>query len=484
MMKRNNLLKRSSVLVALITVAFLSLHFNCKKKGGATTPDPEPQGAAINSWLTRGNATALLQKQTVFNFSGGAATTPLIIDVDSTQRFQTVDGFGFTLTEGSAYLINRLPTAQRSALLQELFGKGENEIGISYLRLGIGATDLSTKVYSYNDLPAGQTDITLSQFSLSQDTVDLIPVLKQILAINPSIKIMGSPWSPPVWMKDNNNSVGGGLLPQYYSVYAQYFVKYIQQMQARGIIIDAITPQNEPLHGGNNPSLVMTAAQQTDFIKNHLGPAFRAANINTKIIVYDHNCDRPDYPIAVLNDAAAKQFIDGSAFHLYAGDVAALSTVRDAHPDKNIYFTEQWTGAGGSFDGDLKWHLRNVIIGSMRNWSKVALNWNLANDGGYRPFTPGGCNQCKGAITLDGAVNRNVGYYIIGHASKFVPPGSVRIASNTVGNLYSVAFLTPTGNKVLILLNDGANNVNFSIRFKGQSAATSITAGSVVTYVW
>lgn len=477
-------MRKTTTLICLVTVALLSIHFNCKKKEENSTQEPPVPGVPVNSWLTLGNATALLQKQTVMNFAGGNPSTPLVIDVDSTQRFQTIDGFGFTLTEGSAYLINRLAPAQRSALLQELFGSGENDIRINYLRLGIGATDLSTRVYSYNDLPAGQTDVNLTQFNLSQDTVDVIPVLKQILAINPGIKLMSTPWSAPVWMKDNNNSVGGSLLPQYYSVYAQYFVKYIQQMQARGIVIDAITPQNEPLHGGNNPSMVMTAAQQADFIKNHLGPAFRAAGITTKIVIYDHNCDRPDYPNTILNDAAARQFVDGSAFHLYAGDIAALSTVRDAHPDKNIYFTEQWTGSNGSFAGDLRWHLRNVIIGSMRNWSKVALNWNLANDGGFRPATPGGCTQCKGAVTLDGTVGRNVGYYIIGHASKFIPQGSVRIASGNVGNLYSAAFVTPAGNKVLILLNDGTNSVNFSIRYKGQFVTTSAAAGAVLTYVW
>lgn len=477
-------MNKGSVLLVAVIIASLSLNFNCKKKKPGETPDPVQPGATVNSWLTRGNLTALLQKQPALSFSSAAPVTPLIIDVDSLQQFQTIDGFGFTLTEGSAFLLNRLSAGQRAALLQELFGNGENDISISYLRLGIGATDLSTKVYSYNDLPSGETDLTLAQFSLGQDTVDLIPVLKQILAINPSIKIMGSPWSAPAWMKDNKNPVGGSLLPQYYGVYAQYLVKYIQQMQEKGITIDAITPQNEPLHGGNNPSMVMTALQQADFIKNQLGPAFRAANITTKIVIYDHNCDRPDYPNTILADQAARQFVDGSAFHLYAGDIAALSTVRDAHPDKNIYFTEQWTGANGSFDGDLKWHLRNVIIGSVRNWSKVALNWNLANDGGFRPATPGGCTQCKGAVTLDGSITRNVGYYIIGHASKFVPAGSKRIGSSQVGNLYSAAFVTPAGKKVLILLNDGTNNVNFSIRFKSQSVATTLSGGAVATYVW
>ncbi len=243
-------------------------------------------------------------------------------------------------------------------------------------------------------MPAGQTDVNLANFNLSKDTVDVIPLLKEILLINPNIKIMGSPWSAPVWMKDNASSIGGSLQPQYYSVYAQYFVKYIQAMRAKGITIDAITPQNEPQHGGNNPSMVMSATQQADFIKNHLGPAFQAASLSSKIIIWDHNCDNPNYPITILNDPAAKQYVNGSAFHLYNGDISALSTVHAAHPDKHLYFTEQWTAGSGSFNGDLKWHLRNVIIGSMRNWSKVALEWNLASDGSYNPHTPGGCTEC------------------------------------------------------------------------------------------
>ena len=181
-------------------------------------------------------------------------------------------------------------------------------------------------------------------------------------------------------MKDNNSSIGGSLQTQYYDVYAKYFVKYIQQMKAEGITIDAVTPQNEPLNPGNNPSLVMTAAEQTNFIKNNLGPAFQAAGLTTKIITYDHNCDQPDYPIAVLSDPAANAFVNGSAFHLYAGDISALTTVHDAFPDKAVYFTEQYTSSTGDFGGDLKWHLKNVIIGSMRNWSRTALEWNLAND--------------------------------------------------------------------------------------------------------
>jgi len=280
--------------------------------------------------------------------------------------------------------------------------------------------------------------------------------------------------------------MGGSLLSQYYSVYAQYFVKYVQQMKAAGITIDAVVPQNEPLHPGNNPSMLMSALQQATFIKNNLGPAFQTANISAKIVIYDHNCDRPDYPIAVLNDAAANTFINGSAFHLYAGDISALSTVHSSFPDKNVYFTEQYTSSTGAFSGDLKWHVKNVIIGSMRNWSKNALEWNLANNSAFEPHTPGGCSTCKGALTIESSslVTRNVGYYIVAHASKFVPTGSMRITSNLTSNLYNVAFRTPAGKKVLIVENDGTASELFNIKYNGKWTTTSLEAGSVGTYIW
>ncbi len=471
----------------LLLVSFYTLFVcgDCSKKNG-NDPVPPPPPTPTNDvemWLTKGDQSALLQKQTDILSFGTTANSFPNIDIDSATAYQSVDGFGYTLTGSSAYLIRRMGTAESAALLNELFGS--NGIGVSYIRISIGASDLSPAVFSYNDMPTGQTDPTLANFSLANDTVDLIPVLKQVLQINPNIKIMGSPWSAPVWMKNNGSTIGGSLQPQYYAVYAQYFVKYIQQMQARGVPVHAVTVQNEPEHGGNNPSMVMTASQQADFVKNHLGPAFQTAGITTKIIVWDHNCDNPNYPVSIMNDAAAKAYVDGSAFHLYAGDISALSTVRTAHPDKNLYFTEQWTGANGSFNGDLAWHIKNVIIGSMRNWSRNALEWNLANDPAFGPHTPGGCSECKGAITISGsAFSRNVSYYIIAHASKFVPAGSVRIASNMTTNLPNVAFKTPSGKKVLIVLNESGTGQGFNIRYKGKWVFTSLAAGAVGTYVW
>jgi len=262
-------------------------------------------------------------------------------------------------------------------------------------------------------------------------------------------------------------------------------VKYIQQMKAEGIPIYAVTPQNEPLNPGNNPSLYMVATDQATFIKYNLGPSFQNAGINTKIVVYDHNCDNPGYAMTILSDAAASAYVDGSAFHLYNGNISALTQVHNAYPAKNVYFTEQYTSTGGTFSGDLQWHLTNVIIGSMVNWSRNALEWNLANDASFGPHTPGGCTTCKGALTISGsAVSRNVGYYIIGHAAKFVLPGSVRIASNQISNLPNVAFERPDGKKVLIVMNSSNNPAPFNIRFNGRWVTTSLPAGSAGTYVW
>ena len=231
--------------------------------------------------------------------------------------------------------------------------------------------------------------------------------------------------------------------------------------------------------------MVMSSAQQADFIKNHLGPAFQQAGLTTKIIIWDHNCDQADYPINILNDPAAKSFVNGSAFHLYGGDVSALSAVHDAHPDKALYFTEQWTGSTSAFDGDLYWHIKNVIIGTTRNWSRIALEWNLANDPNYGPHTPGGCTQCKGAVTINGSsATKNVSYYIIGHASKFVPPGSIRIGSENPGNVPNVAFTTPDNKTVLIALNEGSQQQFFNIHAGDKWITASLHAGTVGTFVW
>ena len=457
----------------------------CAQSNDVTNnPTPPIITNEMDFWLTKGDQSVKLQKQAtelVFKTVNNAYQN---IEVDETQSFQTIDGFGFTLTGGSAEVINGLDAVKKQQLLQELFGTDLNSISISYLRISIGASDLNSSVFSYNDLPSGQSDISQTQFSLAPDMINLIPLLKEIVLINPNIKIIAVPWSAPSWMKSIYTSTGSSLVPIYYSSYAQYFVKYIQAMQVQGITIDAVCPQNEPLNGGNNPSMVMTSTQQISFVKK-LGAAFQTSGISTKIVIFDHNCDTPEYPISVLNDTNANPYIDGSAFHLYGGDISALTNVHLAFPNKNIYFTEHWTSSIGDFAGDLKWHTKNVIIGSMRNWSKNALEWILANNATFEPHTPGGCSQCKGALTIsNGDFIRNVSYYIIAHASKFVPMGSVRIASSINGNLNTVAFKTPNGKKVLLIENDGNATELFNIKHNGKWVTASLESGSVGTFIW
>jgi glucosylceramidase len=258
-------------------------------------------------------------------------------------------------------------------------------------------------------------------------------------------------------------------------------------MKAEGIPIDAITIQNEPLHPGNNPSLLMPAPDEAVFIKNYLGPAFKAAKLKTKIIVYDHNADRPDYPIFILDDPGANRYIDGSGFHLYGGEIEALSDVHNAHPEKNIYFTEQMVVDNSKKPGvNIGWPMKKVIIGATRNWGRNVLLWNLAADPQNKPYTDrGGCDMCQGAVTIDGNnFSRNSAYYTIAHASKFVRPGSLRIQSSVTDSLHNVAFKTPGGKKVLIVYNDASVAKTFDIVYKGTVLTTKLNAGSVGTYNW
>ena len=486
-------MKYWNIISGICLMGLLSIAAQCNKSGnpGSAHQEPPPSTPSpsmdlkADVWMTKADSSVLLKKTNTVSFVTGTVTSGAAITVDSSQLFQDIDGFGYTLTGGSAMLINKMNAKEKADLLLELFGKGEGSIGVSYLRISVGASDLDPAPFSYNDLPSGQTDAEQAGFSIAPDKKDLIPVLKDILVINPAIKILASPWSPPAWMKDNKATKGGSLMPEFYASYALYWVKYIQAMKAEGIPIDALTIQNEPLHPGNNPSMYMTAEQQRDFIKHHLGPALANSGIKTKIILYDHNLDRPDYPISIMNDPEAKKYVDGSAFHLYNGEVGAMTTVHNAHPDKNLYFTEQWTGSNGSFNGDLKWHIKNVIIGTMQNWSRVALEWNLASDPGYHPHTDGGCSMCKGALTINNnAVIRNVAYYIIAHASKFVPAASKRIYSTSIDGIANVAFTTPNGKKVMIALNEAGTDKSVSINFAGKTAVFTIPSNTVATIVW
>ena len=443
--------------------------------------------AGIDVWLTNPDKSSLFaHQQKQLQFDAKTNNNP-VINVDDKQTYQSMVGFGFALTGGSAGHIINMDAQSRSKLLHEVFATDDDNIGVSYLRLSIGSSDLNDHVFSYDDLAEGETDVNMDKFNPGPDKKDVIPVMKEILAVNPSIKILGSPWSPPKWMKTNDDTRGGRLKPEYYAAYAKYFVKYIQQMKAEGITIDAITVQNEPLHPGNNPSLLLTAPEERDFVKNNLGPAFKAAGITTKILVYDHNADRPDYPITILDDPEAAKYIDGSAFHLYGGKIEALNDVHNAHPDKNIYFTEQMVV---QFHDTARMIIAapvgTIIIGATRNWCRNVLEWNLAAGPDFKPYTDrGGCSMCQGAVTINGnSFSKNIAYYSMAHISKFVRPGSVRIATNDIESLPNVAFTTPGNKKVLIVANENNNPQTFTISYNGKNASATLEGKAVATFVW
>ncbi|MGB5227702.1 MAG: glycoside hydrolase family 30 beta sandwich domain-containing protein [Eudoraea sp.] len=476
----NNFLSQKYIFLVIFVIQFVLS--GCKGKPGS-----EGVVTIAKIYRTSLDQSQLLNEVTIKK-SDISATTSVksTITIDPSTSYQIMDGFGYTLTGGSALHLQKMSALSRGKILEELFGKGEKSIGVSYLRVSIGASDLDEYPWSYNDLPLGKSDPDLEHFSMAYDTLYLIPTLKEILKISPRIKIMGSPWSPPPWMKDNKDTRGGSLIKEYYPAYANYFVKYIKAMDAEGIPIDAITVQNEPLHPGNNPSLLMLAKDQGEFVKNHLGPAFKENGIETKIILYDHNADRPDYPISILDDSIAAQYVDGSAFHLYGGTIDALSKVHNAHPDKHLYFTEQWIGAPGSFEENLSWHIENLIIGAPRNWSRNVLQWNLAADENQQPHTDrGGCTRCLGAITIKGdSIIRNPAYYIIAHASKFVPPGSVRIDSNQEEKLLNVAYSTPENKTVVILQNKNYETITVELNKEEEKLQIELEGKDIATLVW
>jgi len=435
----------------------------------------------VTPWLTTGDKSKLMLQQNTIAFGQNLNTANATITIDPTTSYQTMDGFGFCMTEGSAEVISTLSMTQQVLLLNELFDKSTG-LGISVLRISIGASDLSSSDYSYNETSG---DVNMTNFSLAGPDLNyLIPILKKVLIINPDIKILATPWTAPRWMKSNNSWIGGNLKTIYYEAYSNYFVKYLDAMKAHGIKIWAITPQNEPENPNNEPSMTMTSTEQKNFINNNLGPAMANAGYSTvKIIAFDHNCDNTAYPIDVCNNSS---YVDGAAFHLYAGNISAMTTVKNA-TNKNVYFTEQYTASTGGFSGDLGWHLQNVVIGSANNWSKVIIEWNLANNPNIGPHTATGCTTCLGAITVNNSstYTRNVSYYIIGQISKFVKTGAVRIGSLVSGgNINATAFKNPDGTIAVVAYNGSSSGQTVKIKWGPQTFIYTLAGSAAVTFVW
>jgi glucosylceramidase len=442
----------------------------------------------VQAWVTTADRSRLLARESGLTF-GARASHVNRIEVDANSRYQSIVGFGAAVTDASAWLIQtRLDATQRTALLQELFGRDDG-LGLSFTRISIGASDFSRRHYSLDDTPGGKPDPELEHFSIEPNRADVLPVLRAALAINPGLRIVASPWSPPGWMKTSGSLLHGRLLPEAQPALAAYLVRFVDAFAAEGIPIFALTLQNEPdFDPPDYPGMRLEPAERARIIGQHLGPMLSKRTLPPLILDWDHNWDKPESPLAVLADREAARFIAGVAWHCYGGNVAAQTQVHEAHPDKDVYFTEC---SGGEWDphfgNSLRWFMRELIIGSTRGWSRGIVLWNLALDEKHGPHA-GGCGDCRGVVTIhstSGAVTRNVEYYVLAHASRFVMPGAHRIESTTgVRGLATVAFQNVDGSMALIVLNDAKRRRKFSIRSAGASFDYALPAGAVATFVW
>jgi glucosylceramidase len=446
--------------------------------------------APVRAFLTTADQQHLLAPSQV---APAAAKADAVIRIDPGQKHQRIAGFGAAITEGSAWLIRHgLSEPQRDALMRELFtrdGNGGQGLGFEFTRLTIGASDFSRHHYSLDDMPPGQTDPSLAHFSLDPERADVIPAVKQALALNPRLQVMASPWSAPGWMKTTDSQIQGQIKPEFYGAFSQYLVRYVQAMRAEGVPLFALTIQNEPhFEPGDYPGTRVPPAARAAIVGQHLGPLLKAKGLKTQILEWDHNWDEPWSPMSMLSDATARKYVSGVAWHCYAGDVAAQSQVARHFSGLDVWFTEC---SGGEWKPQwaetLPWIMRNLIIGSTRHGARGVLMWNLALDPQHGPHL-GGCKDCRGVVTIDpkdGTVTRNIEYYAFGHASRFVMQGARRVdSSGEAKGLDHVAFTNPDGSTVLIVCNSAAEARRFTVQAPGRRFAYELPASAVVTLVW
>jgi glucosylceramidase len=448
---------------------------------GGVPPLPPPTEAQV--WITRPDGSRLLAQAPDVGFGDrdAAVTT---IEVDPGTTFQTMVGFGASLTESSAHVIaTELAPSQRSALLRRLFDPVSG-IGLGVLRQPIGATDFALGNFSYDE-----TAPDLADFSIGRDRQRVLPLLREIRAINPALVVMGSPWSPPAWMKTSSSMIGGSLREDRRAAFAEYLVRFVEAYEAEGVPVAALTLQNEPHYTpAGYPGMWMERDEQAAVIVDHLAPALASRGLAPKIFVWDHNWDEPDYPLAILDDPAARSLVAGTGFHCYYGEPEAQSEVHDAHPDKDIWITECSGGSWrGGFAESLRYDVQVLLIASIRHWAQAIVKWNLVLDDGAGP-TNGGCLTCRGTARVDrqtGAVALEAEFYALGHLSRFVRPGALRIESTHVaGGLETVAFENPDRSVVVLVLNAGDAEAAFQIAIGDRAVPYALPAGAVATFTW
>ena len=441
-------------------------------------------------WLTTADAAHKLAKQPVIP-SAGPVTGDEAVSIDPSRRFQQIHGFGAAMTDASAELFSRLPDDKRRAIMVELFGRENGGLGLSFTRLTVGASDFSRSHYSYDDPPGNVADPALRYFSIEPAREYVLPRVREALEINPDLKVMISPWSAPAWMKTTRSMIKGQLEPRYHAPFAEYLARTIEAFTREGVPVSMLTIQNEPdFEPPDYPGMRVSPSQRAEIIGRHLGSLLKRRNIRTQILDWDHNWNQPQQPLTVLADPAARQYVSGIAWHCYEGDVPAQSIVHEAYRDKQVWHTEcsggAWNEKFKTWESSLAWMTDKLIIGAANHWARGSLLWNLALDPAGGPHA-GGCPACRGVLTIDpasGAITREVEYYVLGHASRFIFPGAYRVGvAKRGGEVEAAAFLNPDGSKVAILYRRSRAGP-IAIGLGGRRYLVSLPAGSVVTLRW
>ncbi|WP_163552705.1 glycoside hydrolase family 30 protein [Candidatus Frankia alpina] len=448
----------------------------------------------VSAWLTTADGTRHLDRQPDVRLSPstGRAAAEGVLRVDPDQRFQVLEGVGASLTDSSAYLIDtRLSSRERGKLMRSLFDPDAGA-GLSFLRQPIGASDFSRAAVTYDDVPAGQSDPQLRQFSVAPDEQHLLPLLRHARKLNPDLRVMATPWTAPAWMRTGGTlagSSGGPLRPEYTAAFAAYLAAYARAYADSGVPIDLISPLNEPLAPpANHPAMPMTAQQEAAVIAA-LGPVLRAAGLGTRIAVSDQNWDLGSYALQVLSDPAAAPWIAGVASHCYGGDPSAQAMLRGQAPNLAQYVTECSSGSWSKGFGDsLRWSAQNMVIGATRNGAATVAYWNVALDETGGPKL-GGCPSCRGLVTIDehtGNVEYSPEYYALGQLARVTKPGAVRVdtASPGPGGLENVAFVNPDGSRALVAYNPGAAEAAVTVDDGRVSFTARVPAGAMASFSW
>jgi glucosylceramidase len=432
-----------------------------------------------------------LQQQAPVSFAAGTGGPGQNVTVDEGTTYQEFTGGGASFTDTAAWLMNSsgaLSATTRDSVMRKLFDPVDG-IGLGFLRNPMGASDLARYSYTYDDMPAGQNDPALAHFSIAHDLADIVPLTAQARRLNPDVKVMGTPWSPPPWMKDNDSYSLGWVESQYYAAYAQYFVKYLQAYQAQGVPVDYVTVQNEPTCCSGYPSAQWNGSGLAYFTKNDLLPALHAAGLSTKVLALDWNWDTYDgYGAPVVGDAAIRDDpnFGGIAWHGYGGDVSEQTAVHNQYPDVPAFDTEH---SGGTWIGNQQKEDMENLIDYTRNWGQSWVKWSLAVDQGMGPHN-GGCGTCTGLVTVhngdsrSGQVDYTIEYYTMGHLTKFVRPGATRIASTANSTVRNVAWRNPDGSKALIAYNESSSAQTLRVDWGDENFSYALPGGASATFTW